>query len=256
MRTAVVVMSKVPQPGFTKTRLNSVLTGQESADFHQACLEDICGAIRRSSLPGYIYYARPDEAAPDGAVLNQTAAPESASLIGADRWGLSAGNRAYFKKRPQRGMDLGERLYHAAQEILTAYEAVLLLGSDLPVITPELIWEARANLLHSEATIGPARDGGYYLLGIRQASPYMFQNIPWGTAQVFDITLQRIRTHQTRYSLLPPQTDIDTWADLISFYNSGQADDNSFIRHLTSYEMAAALVAKYGSIQERSRKSG
>ena len=129
MRTAVVVMSKVPQPGFTKTRLNAVLTGQESADFHRACLKDICGAIRRSSLPGYIYFTGPEEAAsdeaviyeasPDGAVPHETGSSESSSLIAADRWELSAEDRAYFEMRPQQGEDLGERLYHAAQEILT-----------------------------------------------------------------------------------------------------------------------------------------
>lgn len=236
MRTTVIVMSKIPLPGFTNTRLNSVLTEQESADFHRACLQDVCRAIRMSSLPGFIYYTAP----------NETPSPLPPSFSADDLWGLSAGDRAYFKMHPQQGEDLGERLYHAAQEVLTNYEAVLLLGSDMPAITPELIWEAQANLLNSEITIGPAQDGGYYLLGIREASPTIFQNIPWGTAEVFAITLQRIKAQLTKYSLLPAQADIDTWDDLINFYNVGQATENNFIRQLVAYKMAATLVAKYG----------
>ncbi len=236
MRTAVVVMSKIPQPGFTKTRLNTVLTGQESADFHLACLKDICSAIKMSGLPGYIYYAAPDEA------LFPT--PHS---IEADLWGWSSEDRAYFKMYPQQGADLGERLYHAAREILNDYEAVLLLGSDMPEITPELIWEAQANLSNSEITIGPALDGGYYLLGIKQASPYIFQNIPWGTAEVFNITLQRIRTNLIRYSVLPPKMDIDTWDDLKTFCIGSQTDEDNSIRYLAAYKMATALVTKYSA---------
>lgn len=240
MRTAVVVMSKVPQPGFTKTRLNSILSEQESADFHRACLEDTCRAVRKSGLPGYIYYAEPHE----------HPWPAQESLAEGDIWGLPEKERTYFKMHPQQGEDLGDRLFHAAREILTRYEAVLFLGSDMPEITPDIILEAQAKMLSGEIVVGPAHDGGYYLLGIKQASPCMFQNIPWGTAQVLEKTLIRIREKNLAYSLLPPQADIDTWDNLINFYSAGKADENNFYQRLAAYQIAARLVAKYSSQRE------
>jgi len=240
MRTAVVVMSKIPEPGYTKTRLNTILSAQESAEFHRACLADTCRAIRQSELPGYIYYAEQTD----------HPQPASASFAKDDLWGLNAEERTYFKLYPQQGEGLGERLYHAAQEILTRYEAVLLLGSDMPEITADIIIEAQAKMLSSEIVVGPAHDGGYYLLGVKQACSYIFQNIPWGTAQVLAKTLERISDKQLTFSLLPTQADIDTWDELVNFYYRGQANENNFYRQLAAYQLAARLVEKYSLLRE------
>ncbi len=238
MRTAVVVMSKIPKPGFTKTRLNLILSEQESADFHRACLSDTCRAIRKSRLPGYIYY------------VEQYPQPAQESFGGDDIWGLHEEEQNYFKMYPQEGESLGERLYHAAQEVLARYEAVLFLGSDMPDITPEIILEAQARMLDSEIVIGPAHDGGYYLLGLKQASPDIFQDIPWGTPQVLEKTLEIIRENNRTYYLLKSQSDIDTWDDLESFYWAGKADDNYYYRRLAAYQISVRLVEKYGKQRE------
>jgi 2-phospho-L-lactate guanylyltransferase (CobY/MobA/RfbA family) len=92
MRTAVVVMSKIPKPGFTKTRLMVTLSGQECAEFHRACLVDTCRAIKKSRLPGYIYCAE------------QYEHPQSAQEISAedDIGGLLRRNGAISRCGPSR----------------------------------------------------------------------------------------------------------------------------------------------------------
>ncbi|MDD3894246.1 MAG: TIGR04282 family arsenosugar biosynthesis glycosyltransferase [Syntrophomonadaceae bacterium] len=234
---AVVVMSKIPRPGFTKTRLNTVLTEQESADFHRASLADTCRVIMQSGLPGYIYYAEQDK--------RSWSAQDKHSWSEQDIWGLPEDERNYFKLYPQWGKDLGERIYHAAREILFNYDTVLFLGSDMPHIDLAVILEAKAKLLSNEIVIGPAQDGGYYLLGIKQATPDIFKDIPWGTPRVLEKTLNIIKKKNFKFSLLPMQADIDTWDDILAFYLAGVSDEHEFYRKLTSYKMAAALVRKY-----------
>ncbi|MGI6119983.1 MAG: TIGR04282 family arsenosugar biosynthesis glycosyltransferase [Desulfosporosinus sp.] len=244
---AVVVMSKIPRPGFTKTRLNTVLNEQESADFHRASLADTCRAIMQSGLPGYIYYAEQDKhsrSAQDSLVTQY-------NLVEQDIWGLPEDERHYFQMYPQWGKDLGERIYHAAREILFNYDAVLFLGSDMPHIEPAVILEAKAKMLCNEIVIGPAQDGGYYLLGIKQAAPAIFKGIPWGTPRVLEKTLDIIRKKNRKFSLLPMQADIDTWDDLLAFYLAGVVDGHDFYKKLAAYKMATALVKKYSSLSNR-----
>lgn len=235
MRTAVVVMSKIPQPGFTKTRLMSTLVGQECAEFHRACLADTCRAIKKSGLPGYIYY------------VDQNKSPQSTrkNLAEDENWGLPEEDQNYFKIRPQRGEDLGERLYNSAREILNCYEAVLFLGSDMPDITAEIILEAHLKMPGNDVVLGPAVDGGYYLLGIKQALPYIFHNIPWETSQVLEKTLKRINERDLTYHLLNEKSDIDTWDNLVNFYYAAQADMSDFNRCLKAYKVTARLAEKY-----------
>jgi glycosyltransferase A (GT-A) superfamily protein (DUF2064 family) len=66
---------------------------------------------------------------------------------------------------------------------------VLFLGSDIPDITVDIIKEAQTKMFDSEIVVGPAHDGGCYLLGLKQAPSYIFQNIPWGTSRVLEKTM-------------------------------------------------------------------
>lgn len=235
MNTAVVIMSKVPQPGFAKTRLNTVLSEQDSMDFQHVCLLDTCRAVMDSELPGYIYYLKADSPI--------AAANGDKSIKGLIN--LPEREASYFQLCPQQGNDLGERLYLASREILSRYEAVLLLGSDLPGISAELILEAQNRIRANDIVIGPARDGGYYLLAIKRDFPDIFADIPWGSGQVFEKTMNASKQQQLICSLLPFQTDIDTWRDLLDFYYEGRAG-NKYYQDLATYKLAGRLVKKYG----------
>lgn len=185
-------------------------------------------------MPGYIYYAEP---------LNNPQSEEKGSAL--DLWELPEEERIHFQMHPQQGEDLGERLYNAALEILTKYEAVLILGSDMPEITPDIILEAQERLFSSEIVIGPAHDGGYYLLGVKQAYPNIFCNIPWGTPQVLEKTLEIIRQNNLTFSLLQTHADIDNWDDLVNFFRIGKADENNRYESLAAFQIAVKLVEKY-----------
>jgi len=236
MQTAIVIMSKIPQPGFTKTRLKSKLADQECADFHRACLLDICRAVRMSGLPGFIYFTVPFT--PKGRKHN--------AVNHNNYWDMPAEDHTYFIWRPQQGDDLGQRLFHAVQETLHQYEAVVLVGSDMPELSPALLLEAQARLADQDVVIGPASDGGYYLLGIKRSDPHLFQDIPWGTERVLENTLERIRERNYSMAGLELKSDIDTWDDVVSFYQQGQGKKSLAYPEWSAYTLAEKLVDKYG----------
>ncbi len=125
---------------------------------------------------------------------------------------------------PQQGRHLGERMKNAFLAGFAAgYQRVLLLGSDTPDLTGTVIAEGMRSLLHHHAVIGPARDGGYYLLGFRAETflPAVFQGIVWSGGDVFDRTLAIFRGAGVRVAILPPWRDIDTVADLRDLHRTG-----------------------------------
>lgn len=90
----------------------------------------------------------------------------------------------------------------------------IVIGSDCPGLTAEHLWAAHDTLALEEAVIGPASDGGYYLLGFRQEIGFAFEDMPWSTAEVFEETLRRFVARGIRPAVLPPLADVDTAADL------------------------------------------
>lgn len=117
--------------------------------------------------------------------------------------------------RPQGAGDLGERLERAFGEAFAdGYESVLVIGSDLPDLSTTLLRHALRLLEEREAVLGPARDGGYYLLGLRRHLPELFQGIAWSTERVFAQTLARLRAAGIEPALLETLADVDVAADL------------------------------------------
>ena len=119
----------------------------------------------------------------------------------------------HFDKRLQSGGDLGERMQHAFATALAATDKAIIVGSDIAQINAEIIKKAFAALDEADFAIGPALDGGYYLLGMKQATPELFQNMPWSTDQVCTVTQQRIRQLGKTYRLVAPLSDIDYASD-------------------------------------------
>lgn len=118
---------------------------------------------------------------------------------------------------PQRGQDLGERMKNAFIETFAeGYRRVLLMGSDVPDLAGEIIAEALSRLEQEGAVIGPAHDGGYYLIGFQSSAfvPEVFAGIPWGEAGVFQKTMESFRSEDRDVSVLPIWRDIDTLTDL------------------------------------------
>ena len=90
----------------------------------------------------------------------------------------------------------------------------MVIGSDCPGLTPQHLWAAHDTLATEEMVIGPASDGGYYLLGYNSNARFAFQDMPWSTDKVFEETLKRFVARGIRPAVLPELSDIDTAADL------------------------------------------
>lgn len=115
----------------------------------------------------------------------------------------------------QQGTGLGERMRNAfTYAFESGFKQVILIGSDCPDISRQIILQGFALLQQKDIVIGPAYDGGYYLIGLRQHREDIFQDIEWGTGKVFQQTCDKIKAAGLSVSLLPTLRDVDRVEDL------------------------------------------
>ncbi len=186
----LVLFSKPAIPGHVKTRLIGELTAQEAAELHAAFLEDLLGRLRRGAFDLRIAWAV------------EPPAPLPAAPVAAFR---------------QRGADLGERLFRGLSAVAGEYAAVAAIGSDHPDLPLERVEEAFERLEGgAPLVIGPADDGGYWLIGGSAATlrRELFEDIPWSGPGVLARTIERCRELAMTPSLLPAWSDVDGPADL------------------------------------------
>ena len=183
-------MARHPVAGRVRTRLAAVLGADAACALYRAFVLDL--AERLGAMPYAVTWAYTP---PD--------APFPELLPGAGC-------------RPQRGRDLGERLTGAiGEEFAAGPGPVIAIGADAPHIPAAALAEAAATLAHgADVVLGPAADGGYYLIGLGRPAPDLFAGIAWGTAGVLEATLARARAAGLAPHLLPPSFDIDQPADL------------------------------------------
>jgi rSAM/selenodomain-associated transferase 1 len=122
-----------------------------------------------------------------------------------------------FQKRLQHGDNLGEKMTHAIEESFkSGYESVCIIGTDCLDLTEVVLIDAFENLRRYDAVIGPARDGGYYLLGMKKMHLEFFKNKTWSTSSVFKNTLADFDKLNLSYHVLPMLSDVDEAGDLPS----------------------------------------
>lgn len=192
----LIVFARFPEPGRTKTRLIPAL-GPERAAQLQA-------ALTRYTL----------------AVAGDVCADRSRRLevrfTGGDVEQMSQLFGGELDYVPQHGADLGERLKDAAASAFRAgAKQVVLIGTDCPALDAERLQAAFQALQRSDVVLGPAFDGGYYLIGLNGHHPELFAGIDWGTEHVLRQTLVTIRAARCRVHLLPMLADVDHPEDLI-----------------------------------------
>jgi rSAM/selenodomain-associated transferase 1 len=188
----LLLFTKPAREGRVKTRLIGDLTAAEAAGLHAAFLEDLLGRLREGDFELRLAWALdPGEEIPAGPV---------------------PGVR-------QEGNDLGERLYRALSSVEAgaSAEVVMALGSDHPTLELELVERAFEKVeAGADVVLGPAEDGGYYLIALRAAAvhPRLFEDIAWSTERVLPATLERCRELGLAVELLPMASDVDTPDDL------------------------------------------
>ena len=121
---------------------------------------------------------------------------------------------AEFHHRRQQGADLGEAMYQSFRDVLQHEPAALIIGTDCPQLSLEHVQQAAGYLQTYPAVLGPAHDGGYYLLGLRDADARLFVEMPWSTDRVAELTRQRFRALNWSWQELPVLADVDTVEDL------------------------------------------
>jgi uncharacterized protein len=190
----VIAMLKAPLVGAVKTRLAEEI-GHEAAVGIYRCL-----VVRQMA------------AVPADWRVEVHFAPADAGA--AMRAWLGSGHD-YF---PQREGDLGARVQAAIDGAFSrGAPAVLVIGGDCPELDTGLLREAAKCLCEKSLVLGPAEDGGYYLIGMQRAQPDLFSNMPWSTAAVFAETVRRARTLGLKLNELPRLYDVDTADDLRRF---------------------------------------
>jgi rSAM/selenodomain-associated transferase 1 len=200
-RSALVIFGREPRLGRVKTRLAASLGAQQALALHCACVQ--ATARVAASLPRSV----------DLWLYLTSSTPAAARLV-ARRLNLPQ----WLKVRVQGRGNLGTRLARALAELAAAgYSRVVVIGTDSPTLSSGRLRRAFALLGRADAVLGPARDGGYYLIGLQPRAANLrrlFRGIEWGTPRTFRQTRQRIRAARLRLRLLPVGDDVDTAADL------------------------------------------
>lgn len=195
-------MTRYPAPGRAKTRLIPVLGPAGAARLHRKLAEAAVAQTDRLSAQRDIKV----ELRYTGTIMSEMTA-----------W-LGAG-RSYCD---QGGGDLGQRLIRAFQDAFDAgAHRVAVIGTDCPDLNAETIGRAFDLLMGSVVVVGPASDGGYYLIGLSRPFPALFHDIKWGGPDVFAQTVDKARAHGLKTEFLPVLSDIDRPEDLTPGFCSG-----------------------------------
>ncbi len=208
--TAILLFVKAPEKGHVKTRLAASLGDDAALELYSCFVEDIVDVVEKTGVPVRIH-VHPSKA-------------QSAVT----RW--LGPSRLY---RPQQGHDLGQRMEHALRQAFTdGVSRAVLIGSDIPDLTPDILCEALDALRTTDSALGPAHDGGYYLVGFRKETflPEVFHGIAWSTDSVYKSTIDLLRNAGRTIHYLPQLRDIDTVDDLIIFKQKWEAEPNSAVR--------------------------
>jgi rSAM/selenodomain-associated transferase 1 len=197
---ALLIFTRNPEWGKVKTRLAKSIGNEQALEVYKSLLLHTRNVTQNLDCDKFVFYDNRIE-------------PN-------DIWS----DKEYYK-RLQSGDDLGQKMQNAFQEVLDlGYKNCIIVGSDLFDLQPQHLTIAFEKLQENEVVIGPAEDGGYYLLGLKKLIPGIFSNKNWGTETVFKDTLDNLTNY--KFDLLEILNDIDTLEDLEkSNYNNFQKKD-------------------------------
>lgn len=187
-KKALIIFTRNPELGKVKTRLAKTVGDDSALEIYKFLLKHTVAITKNLNVDKYVFY--------------------SENIHREDIW-----DPEIFRKKLQTGTDLGEKMQNAFSELFEmGYEKVLIVGSDIFELDQSDIENAFEVLQTTETVIGPATDGGYYLLGMKERNVAIFQNKNWGTSTVLEETLSDLR--QKKYVLLEERNDVDYYQDI------------------------------------------
>lgn len=212
----VLVFAKAPIAGKVKTRLCPPLSSDDAAKLQQRMLRHTLNTASRAGL---------------GAVELHCANDLQHSFF------AECQNEFDIELKHQVDGDLGVKMHTALDQALTRTDHVLLIGSDCPSITADYLRAAALTLTSAKPIVfGPAEDGGYGLIGVRDRTPDIFSNVPWGATSVMESTRRILIAKGLTWSELPPVWDVDRPEDLARV--AGNADLNYLMKELVRVAIA------------------
>ncbi|MEO6549029.1 MAG: TIGR04282 family arsenosugar biosynthesis glycosyltransferase [Ferruginibacter sp.] len=198
MKHALIIFAKNPEAGKVKTRLAAAIGNEAALAVYHQLLFHTVSATQYLPLDKFVFY--------------------SDYIQQEDIWC----NKNYFKEL-QQGIDLGERMKNAFASVFKkGYEKVTIIGTDCPCLNAEIIVNAFAYLQYNDVVIGPAEDGGYYLLAMDKLHQQLFEGIEWSTGNVLNATISKCDALQLKHYLLPILNDVDEEKDLQTCKLQGQ----------------------------------
>ncbi len=190
--SVIMVFTKNPEKGKVKTRLAKTVGNEKALQVYQKLLRITKSVTDQLDVSKQVWYSR--------------------FIENGDIW-----SDCNYEKQLQKGENLGLRMQHAFKKAFAdGYQNVVIIGSDCSALNPELIEQSFRELDNYQAFIGPASDGGYYLLGMSAFYPTLFEDKPWSTSSVFEETTRQFEEMNISYKQLPVLNDIDTEEDLKS----------------------------------------
>ncbi len=185
----LIIFIKNPIKGKVKTRIAATTGDEKALAIYQQLLNFTCSLTKKIECKRFLFYS-------DFIEKN-------------DDW-----NNAFFEKNTQYGDSLGDRMKNAFDFIFSKnIKKVLIIGSDCAELNKKVINDAFNSLDQHDFVIGPADDGGYYLLGMTSFEPTVFDNITWSSNEVLSKTIENIEHLDKNYFLLPVLSDTDTEKD-------------------------------------------
>jgi len=193
--TAIIVFTRFPIEGKVKTRLAKNMGNKFAVSLFRVCAEHTFKEllkVRETGLELFLFCSEENE-------IEQV-----------KQW---TGNN--FNCYSQQGSDLGLKMQNAFEVVFKkGYKKVIIIGTDAPDVSMNLVQNAISVLDNYSVVIGPANDGGYFLLGFKSKLIDLFSGIEWSTDSVFDNTIEKLNNSKTNYFMLDGLTDIDTLEDL------------------------------------------
>ncbi|MGB5458944.1 MAG: TIGR04282 family arsenosugar biosynthesis glycosyltransferase [Eudoraea sp.] len=187
----LLIFNRNPKLGKCKTRLAAAIGDQAALDIYMILLRHTAEITKGLICSKEVYYSEE--------------IPEN------DLW-----DKGNYTKQLQEGNDLGERMYNAFKSgFERGYQKIIIIGSDIYDLNSETIEAGFNSLENSDFVIGPAADGGYYLLGMKTLNKEIFLNKNWGTETVLEDTLNNL--NHKKVKLLQIKNDIDVYEDLKEF---------------------------------------
>ncbi|HZA95797.1 MAG TPA: TIGR04282 family arsenosugar biosynthesis glycosyltransferase [Burkholderiaceae bacterium] len=216
MSRCLAVMCKQPQHGRVKTRIAAKLGDDVATELYRCALADTLALV--SSIQGATHVLSYSPPTLDSRRYFEQTVPA---------FGLIA----------QRGVTLGERITGTLGDLLKNYSPVVLIGSDSPDLPADLITNAFSTLRTTDLVLGPATDGGYYLVGLNVMCSRLFERIDWSTSLVAQQTLERAAKAGLRTVSLPIWHDLDTVEDLNAIVAPGAPLTRALVATLKAKEI-------------------